>query len=165
MQHMQGGQKPLGVEAWDRNNKIKLADGKLLAIDNQVDPTTGTVKFKAEFPNEDNALFPSQFVNVRMLLDTMHDATLIPTAAVQRGSQGTFVYLVKEDKTVALQTVTLGPAEGDIVSVEKGVSSGDVMVIDGADALRDGAKIEIASSDGKRTEAPGEDDKQRRWRA
>ena len=134
--------------------------GTLLAIDNQVDTTTGTVKFKAEFPNQDNTLFANQFVNVHMLLDTTHDAALIPTAAVQRGSQGTFVYLVK-DKKVSLQTITLGTAEGDVVAAEKGVSPGDVLVIDGADSLRDGSKVEIASTDGQRTEAPaGDIDKQ-----
>jgi len=152
MQHTQGS-SILPVEAWDRDDKIKLADGSLLAIDNQVDTTTGAVKFKAEFENKDNALFANQFVNARMLLDTRHNATLMPTAAIQRGTQGTFVYLVK-DKTVALQTVTLGPTEGDTVAIEKGLKEGDVVVIDGADTLRDGAKIEIASSDGKRTAEP-----------
>jgi membrane fusion protein, multidrug efflux system len=151
MKHMQAGGQ-LVTEAWSRDDTIKLADGSLIAVDNQVDPTTGTLKFKAEFSNEDNTLFANQFVNIRLLLDTEKDATLIPTAAVQRGSQGTFVYLVK-DKTVSLQPVTLGHSSGDIVAVEKGVSVGDVMVIDGADSLRDGSKIEIAAADGKSLQA------------
>src|SRR4029078_10263378 len=88
------------VEAWDREQKRKLATGRLLTADNQVDVTTGTVKMKAEFPNTDNALFPNQFVNVRMLTQTLNDATLVPTAAIQRGAPGTFVYVVKDDQTV-----------------------------------------------------------------
>jgi multidrug efflux system membrane fusion protein len=116
----------------------------LIAIDNQVDPSTGTVKFRAEFANKDNALFPSQFVNVRLRLETEHGVVLIPTAAVQRGTQGTFVYLVKPDKTVAATPVKLGTTEGEIVSVDSGLKEGDQIVTDGSDSLRDGAKVELA---------------------
>jgi membrane fusion protein, multidrug efflux system len=142
MQRAQADKK-LSAEAWDRDNKTKLATGMLSAIDNQVDPTTGTVKLRTEFTNKDNALFPSQFVNIRLRLDTQQDAILIPTAAVQRGSQGTFVYKVNADKTVAVQLVSLGVSEGESTAVKSGLSVGDQVVTDGADSLRDGAAIEI----------------------
>jgi multidrug efflux system membrane fusion protein len=146
--HVDAGEK-LVAEAWDRDNKNKLATGNLTAVDNQVDPTTGTVKFRAEFANKDNVLFPSQFVNIRLKLDTLKDVVTIPTSGVQRGTHGTFVYLVKPDKTVTVQNITLGPADGENVSVEKGVSVGDQIVVDGADGLREGSKIEVAASDNK----------------
>jgi multidrug efflux system membrane fusion protein len=139
----------LPVEAWSRDDRAKLAAGVLLTADNQIDPTTGTIKLKAEFPNEDGVLFPNQFVNARMRLDTLHGATVIPTAAVQRGTQGTFVYLVKPDQTVALRPVNLGPTEGAQVAVESGLVAGDVVVVDGADKLREGSKVEVASANGK----------------
>ncbi len=157
MKHMKDNDA-LVVEAWSRDDTTKLTEGKLIAVDNQVDPTTGTLKFKSEFSNENNTLFASQFVNVHMLLDTEKGVTLIPTAAVQRGAQGTFVYLVK-DKVVSLQPVTLGHANGDITAVEKGVNPDDVLVIDGADSLRNGAKVEVAAADGQRTQAPAGDNK------
>jgi len=144
--HVDIGEK-LVAEAWDRDNKHKIATGVLSAIDNQVDTTTGTVKFRAKFANEDNALFPSQFVNIRLKLDTLKDVVTIPTSAVQRGTHGTFAYLVKSDNTVAVQNMTLGPADGDTVSVTEGISVGDQLVVDGADNLRDGAKIEISKND------------------
>ena len=152
MQQEQAGET-LKTEAWSRDNTIKITEGSLLAIDNQVDPTTGTVKFKAEFPNENNTLFPSQFVNVRMLLSVRHGVTLIPSAAVQHGSQGTFVYLVDDD-TVSLKTITTGPSQGNVTLVEKGVHPGDELVVDGADRLRDGAAIDIAAIDGKPSPSP-----------
>lgn len=142
MQHTQDGTK-LAAEAWDRDNKKKLAEGALVAIDNQVDPTTGTVRFRAEFPNLDNALFPSQFVNVRLKLGTNENRVLVSASSLQRGTQGTFVYLVKDDQTVHVQPITTGISEGDVVSVEKGLNAGDTVVVDGADALREGAKIII----------------------
>ncbi len=137
----------LTAEAWDRDNKTKLSKGALISVDNQVDPTTGTVKLRAEFANKDNSLFPSQFVNIRLKLNTLKNVVTIPSSGVQRGSKGTFVYLVKPDKTVAVQNVTLGPADGETVSVESGVNAGDQVVVDGSDGLRDGSKIEIATSD------------------
>jgi len=157
MNHTQGNKK-LAAEAWDRDNKNKLATGVLTAIDNQVDPTTGTVKFRAEFPNKDNALFPSQFVNVRLRLDTKTGVVLIPTAAIQRGTQGTFVYVAKDNKA-AMQPVTLGTAEGEIVSVDKGLQAGDMVIIDGSDSLSDGAKIEVASPDKDKKNAKDKKDK------
>jgi len=135
---------PLSVEAYDREQKVKLATGKLLTVDNQIDPTTGTVKLKAQFPNEDSGLFPNQFVNVRLHLDTRHGATIVPATAVQRGAQGTFVYVLKEDRTVALRPVKTGVSEGESVSVESGVSPGEVVVVEGSDRLRDGAKAEAS---------------------
>ena len=135
----------LAVEAWDREGKTRLATGKLLTADNQIDTTTGTVKLKAEFPNADNALFPNQFVNARLRVETRHGLTLVPIAAIQRGTQGTFFYVVKDDKSVSLRPVVLGPVSGDLVAVEKGLAPGEQVVIDGADKLRDGAKVEVSS--------------------
>jgi membrane fusion protein, multidrug efflux system len=133
----------LPVDAYDRNLKSKLAAGSLLTLDNQIDPATGTIRLKAEFPNEDGALFPNQFVNVRLLVDRLRDATLVPAAAIQRGVQGTFVYVVGEDRTVGVRPVKLGPAEGDAIAVEEGLKPGERVVVDGADKLRDGAKVEV----------------------
>jgi multidrug efflux system membrane fusion protein len=130
----------LPVEAYDRALQHRLATGSLLTIDNEVDPTTGTVKLKAVFPNEDNALFPSQFVNARLLVKTQHEATLIPTMAIQRNAQGAFVYLVKPDQTVAMQKVSLGTTNGEMTAVE-GLKSGDVIAADNFDRLREGVKI------------------------
>ena len=135
--------EPIIAEAFDRDNKQKIATGYLLAIDNQIDQTTGTVKLKAEFANEDNALFPSQFVNIRCKIDTRHNATLIPVAAVQKGADGSFVYRVKEDSTVTVQPVTIDVKEGENVAITKGIKTGDIVVIDGLDNLREGAKIEV----------------------
>ena len=132
----------LPVKAFDRGRKTRLATGTLLTLDNQVDTTTGTFRLKAEFPNEDGALFPNQFVNVRLLAETLHDATLVSTAAIQRGVQGTFVYVVGPERTVAVRPVRLGPLDGDLVAVEEGLTPGESVVIDGADKLRDGAKVE-----------------------
>ncbi|CAG0965114.1 Multidrug resistance protein MdtA [Myxococcaceae bacterium] len=133
----------LPVEAWDRSNKSLLAKGSLLTIDNQIDPASGTIKLKALFQNLDNALLQNQFVNARLLLDTRQNVTLIPGAAVQRGSAGTFVYAVKEDKTVTVRPVTLGPVDGENVAVETGLKPGEVVVVNGADKLREGAKVEV----------------------
>ena len=141
MKQLQAGKK-LSAQAWDRAQKNKLASGFLLTIDNQVDATTGTVKLKAQFPNTDYALFPNQFVNVRLLLDTREAATVIPAAAVQRGSQGLFVYVVKPDNTVTVRNVKTGPAQDDIITIESGVDSGETVVVDGIDRLREGAKVE-----------------------
>jgi multidrug efflux system membrane fusion protein len=136
-----GAQVP--VEAYDRAGKTKLATGHLLTLDNQIDTTTGTVKLRAEFPNTDGTLFPNQFVNVRMAVETRQDTTLVPTAAIQRGSPGTFVFLVKPDQTVAVTPVKLGAVEGETTEVTSGLAPGNQVVVDGADKLRDGAKVEI----------------------
>ena len=153
MQRLRSGEK-LPVEAYDREQKKKLASGTLVSVDNQIDPATGTIKLKAQFPNEDASLFPNQFVNVRMLLDTRRGATLVPNAAVVRGGQGTFVYVIKQDKTVELRKVGVGMAEGDSVSVESGIAPGELVVVEGSDRLRDGAKVEIP--DRATRAAPGE---------
>jgi multidrug efflux system membrane fusion protein len=131
----------LDVAAYDRTNTTKLATGKLVSIDNQIDTATGTVKLRAQFSNEDGLLFPNQFVNVRLLANVLQNATVIPTAAVQRGAPGTFVYVAKPDDTVAVQTVKLGPADGTNVAITSGLTPGEKVVIDGADKLRDNAKI------------------------
>jgi multidrug efflux system membrane fusion protein len=142
MRRLASGER-IPVEAWNRDQKAKLATGRLITLDNQIDPTTGTVKLKAEFANDDLALFPNQFVNVRMLLATEPDATLVPSAAIQRGAPGTFVYVVKPDQTVTVRTVKLGPVQGEITAIASGVTPGDVVVTDGADKLREGAKVEL----------------------
>ncbi|HTS22896.1 MAG TPA: MdtA/MuxA family multidrug efflux RND transporter periplasmic adaptor subunit [Casimicrobiaceae bacterium] len=134
---------PVAVEAWDRAQKTKLATGKLLTIDNQIDTTTGTVKLRAEFPNDDGALFPNQFVNVRLVAETRTGATLVPSAAVLRGSPGTFVYRVKDDKSVTVVPVKLGPVQGETTAIDSGVSPGDLVVVDGTDKLREGASVEL----------------------
>jgi multidrug efflux system membrane fusion protein len=141
MKKLRAGEK-LAVDAYDRADKVKLAGGTLLTVDNQIDPATGTVKLKAQFANEEMSLFPNQFANVRMLLDVKRDATLVPGAAIQRGTPGTFVYLVKPDNTVTVRVVKLGPAQGDNVSIEAGLVPGEQVVVDGADKLREGAKVE-----------------------
>jgi len=166
MQRLRSGER-LPVEAYDRQQKVKLATGALLTVDNQIDPSTGTVKLKAQFPNEDAGLFPNQFVNVRMLLDTRRDATLVPSAAVVRGGQGTFVYVVKEDRTVELRKVSVGMAEGDDLSVESGLAPGELVVVEGSDRLRDGAKVEIpdraaSAAPGKGGKAPAKGEGKRR---
>ncbi len=143
------------VDAWDRDQKVKLATGRLITIDNQIDTTTGTVKLKAEFTNDNLALFPNQFVNVRMLVQTLPDATLVPTAAIQRGAPGTFVYVVKEDRTVTVTPVKLGPVQGEVTAVASGIAPGEQVVVDGADKLREGAKVEVITRDAPAAAAPG----------
>jgi multidrug efflux system membrane fusion protein len=133
--------RTLAATAWDRNNTQQLASGTLQSVDSQIDPTTGTIKLKAIFPNTDESLFPQQFVNVVLLLDTMHGATLIPQAAIQRGAPGTYVYLVNADQTVSVQKVTLGPGDPTNIAITQGLQPGAIVVVDGADKLKDGAKV------------------------
>jgi len=147
MRRLRAGDR-IPVDAFDRAQKEKLGSGRLLTVDNQIDTATGTVKLKAEFPNSDSALFANQFVNVRMPLETLQSATLVPTAAVQRGAEGTFVYVVKDDMTVVVSPVKLGPVQGEISTVQSGVAAGAKVVIDGADRLRDGVKVEIVARAG-----------------
>lgn len=132
------------VEAWNRELKAKLATGELTAVDNQVDVATGTVKLKATFKNDDGALFPNQFVNVRMKLETLSNATIVPAAAIQRGAQSLFVYVVKDDNRVTARPVKLGPQDGNRVAVTEGVAAGEVVVVDGIDRLREGATVALA---------------------
>ncbi|MDE1170675.1 MAG: MdtA/MuxA family multidrug efflux RND transporter periplasmic adaptor subunit [Verrucomicrobium sp.] len=133
----------LVVDAFDREMRRKLAQGSLLSIDNQIDTTTGTLKLRALFPNEDNALFPNQFVNARLLVEQHAGATLAPTAAVQRGPQGLFVYLAQPDGTVTLRPVKTGVTEGENVEVLDGLSPGDTVVTEGVDQLKDGGKVNL----------------------
>lgn len=144
LKRMAAGEQ-IPVAAWDREQKAPLAQGLLVAADNQVDPATGTVKLKAQFSNDDGALFPNQFVNVRMTLDRLHDVIVIPSAAVQRGAQGLFVYVVRPDDTVMQRPVKLGPGEAQRVSVSEGLAVGELVVTDGMDRLRPGASVQTSA--------------------
>jgi len=130
------------VEAYDREGRTKIASGTLAAIDNQIDPTTGTLRLKASFANTDGALYPNQFVNARVLIDVLHDALLAPAEAIQRGPQGAYVFVVKPDKVVQLRRVQLGPSEAGAVTVKSGVAAGDALVVDGTEKVQDGARVE-----------------------
>ncbi len=143
LKRLQSGER-IPVEAYDREQKTRLATGRLLTADNQIDTTTGTIKLKAQFPNDEALLFPNQFVNIRMLVDTRDDAITVPSSAIQRGAQGLFVYVVNEDQTVTLRAVKTGVTEGTRIEVESGVKARERVVIDGMDRLRDGMKVEIA---------------------
>ncbi|HEX4294318.1 MAG TPA: MdtA/MuxA family multidrug efflux RND transporter periplasmic adaptor subunit [Rhizomicrobium sp.] len=133
----------LSVEAYDRGQTVKIASGNLATIDNVIDPTTGTVKLRAMFDNQASELFPNQFVNVRLLVNTLKNQTWVPASAVERGSQGAYVYVVQSDSTVAMRAVTLGPQDGDHVAVVKGLNPGETVVTDGADRLSDGADVVV----------------------
>ena len=130
------------VDAFDREGRTKIATGTLVAIDNQIDPTTGTVRLKASYGNTDGVLYPNQFVNARVLIDVLHEAILAPAEAIQRGPQGAFVYVVKPDKVVQMRRVQLGPNEGATVSVRTGLSDNEALVVDGAEKVQDGARVE-----------------------
>jgi membrane fusion protein, multidrug efflux system len=143
-QHMKNS--TLLVEAYSKDNQIKLGTGKLQTIDNQIDQTTGTAKLKAVFDNKDNQLWPNQFVNANLLLETQKKSTVLPTAAILRGPQGTFVYLVKPDKTVEARTVTIALTQGNTTAIASGLKPGDTVVTDGQDKLQTGSKIEARSS-------------------
>ncbi len=138
----------LPVAAWDRTNTQQLATGTLQSIDSQIDTTTGTIRLKAIFPNADQALFPQQFVNIVLLLDTLHGTTLIPQAGVQRGAPGTYVYVVNADQTVSVRKVTLGPGDATNISITQGLAPGETVVVDGADKLKDGAKVLVRQGTG-----------------
>ena len=133
--------KTLAATAWDRTNTTQLATGTLQSIDSQIDPTTGTIKLKAVFANTDENLFPQQFVNVVLLVDTLHGATLIPQAGVQRGAPGTYVYVVNANQTVSVRKVTLGAGNTTDIVITQGLKPGEKLVVDGADKLKDGAKV------------------------
>ncbi len=133
----------LQVEAWDREQRERLATGTLVTADNQIDPNTGTVKLKAEFPNNDTALFPNQFVNARLFQDVRAGSIVVPGAAVQRGSQGSFVYVVKTDQSIEVRPVRVGISERDDTAIESGLAAGELVVIDGGEGLRDGSNVEL----------------------
>lgn len=143
LRETRAGRRP-DVEAWDRDLKNRLATGSLLAVDNQIDPSTGTVRIKALFPNEDFSLYPNQFVNARLLVETLHGTTLIPTAGLQRSPQSTFVYVVKKDGTVDMRIVDVQLTEGDDTSIRSGVLAGEIVVVDGVDKLQPGAKVVLS---------------------
>jgi multidrug efflux system membrane fusion protein len=151
-QHMKSS--TLQVEAYSRDDQTKLATGKLQTIDNQIDQTTGTAKLKAVFDNQDNQLWPNQFVNANLLLETRKNSTVVPTAAILRGPQGTFVYLVKSDKTVEARTVTVSIAQGNNTAIASGLNPGDTVVTDGQDKLQTGSKIEFRTGPAQGTSAP-----------
>jgi multidrug efflux system membrane fusion protein len=150
----------LPATALDRTGISKIADGSLQTFDSQIDPTTGTIKLRAQFPNDDRLLYPNQFVNIRLLLDTHKDVTTMSTAGIQRGAPGTFVYLINADSTVSVRSVKLGVTDGERVEVLSGLAPGDRVVIDGADKLRDGAKIVVRSENSQaQTNTPAQPDK------
>jgi multidrug efflux system membrane fusion protein len=138
----------LMVEAYDRGGQTKIADGRVETIDNEIDPATGTSRLKAIFDNKSSALFPNQFVNVRLLVEIRKDRILIPAVAIQRGPQGTYVYVVKEDQTADVRPVTVGTIEAAQASVDSGLSEGERVVVDGVDKLRAGSKVKVNSEQG-----------------
>jgi membrane fusion protein, multidrug efflux system len=140
--------RALEVTAYDRANVTPLSVGKVAALDSQIDPTTGTVKLRADFDNLDDKLFPNQFVNARLLIKSLHDAVTVPSSAVQHGAPGTYVYLVGADDKVSARSVDLGPLDGAMFAVNAGLSPGDRVVVDGADRLRDGAKVLVSAAEG-----------------
>lgn len=156
LKQMNSGSR-LPVDALDRDGKTKLASGFLLTTDNQIDATTGTIKLKGEFANDDAALFPNQFVNVRLQLTVNKGATIVPSAAVQQGSVGSYVYVVKQDNTVNMRPIATGANSGGNVTVTRGLNAGERVVIDGLDKLRDGAPVVVSNmtADGNAVSAHG----------
>ena len=139
----------LQVSAYDRANVKMLATGRVIALDSQIDTTTGTVKVRAQFDNPDYALFPNQFVNAQLLVRTLHDAVTVPTAAIQRGEPGTYVYVINGDSTVSVRPIKLGPTDGPMAAVNSGLAVGDRVVVDGGDRLRDGAREIVPGAQGQ----------------
>src|ERR1035437_1829991 len=140
LEKMAAGQT-LEVDAYDRDGKTKLAQGSLTTLDNQIDPTTGTLKLRATFRNPKGTLFPNQFVNARLLVQEKHGVTLVPTTAVQRNSQATYVYVVKADSSVTVRPIVIGTTEGDDSEVTSGLAPGEVVVMTGVDKLQEGSKV------------------------
>ncbi len=140
--------EPVIVSAYDRSGKNKLAEGRLLAIDNQIDTTTGTLKLKAQFENTENTLFANQFVNVKMHLETQHNAIQVSSAAIQQDSEGPFVYVVKPDNTVQIRRVKVGATEADKVIIENNLAANETVVVEGIDRLHEGSKVDVAKKDG-----------------
>src|SRR6185503_5450604 len=145
------GGATLPVDVYDRSQTNKITSGNLSAVDTVVDPTTGSVKLRALFDNKDSKLFPAQFVNVRLLVETLHNQTVVPVPAIQRGADGSVVFVVTPEKTVNQRNVTTGVQDGNNIQVITGLKPGDTVVVDGADRLRDGADIEIPNPTGKIT--------------
>jgi membrane fusion protein, multidrug efflux system len=134
------------VEAYDRANVKLLATGRVIALDSQIDTTTGTVKVRAQFDNPDLALFPNQFVNAQLLVKTLTDVVTVPTAAVQRGAPGAYVYVINANDTVSVRPITIGPTDGPLAAVTSGLSAGERVVVDGTDRLRDGARVTVPTA-------------------
>ena len=157
LQRMHGGAS-LPVTAYSSDNSKEIATGTLYAVSNQMATSTGTITLRATFPNDDEALFPSEFVNVKLLVDTLQNAVLVPTPAVQTGAPGDYVYLVNTDNSVSVHKVTLGPSDGKNTVITSGLAAGNIVVTDGTDRLSDGAKIQAAAatpaSDGAGAKAP-----------
>lgn len=153
LQRVRAGER-LRVDAYNRDLKTRLSEGELMTLDNQIDQTTGTLRLRALFDNKDDALFPNQFVNARLLVYEKHDVTLAPNAAIQRSSQMTFVYLVKPDQTVTIRQVTVGTTEGDESEIVSGLSPGDVVVTTGVDKLQEGSKVNAQIAGGS-NQGPG----------
>jgi len=147
------GQK-IVAEAYDREETKKLATGTLLAVDSQIDQTTGTVKLKAIFDNTDYALFPNQFVNIHLLIDVDKGAVIVPTAAIQQGPNGSFVFVVKSDNTVTVREVTPGATQEDNMAIDDGLSVGEIVVVEGADKLKEGSKVTVSSSNKHKNNTP-----------
>src|SRR5207247_7997394 len=147
--------RELRVEAWDHDDTKKIADGVLLTADNQIDSSTGTSKLKAIFDNKNNALYPNQFVNVRLLTDVLKGAVVVPGATIQRGSQGTFVYVVTEDQTAELRMVTIKETEGNDVAIASGLKAGEDVVLEGMDKVQDGGRVDVQSPGQSSGEVPG----------
>jgi multidrug efflux system membrane fusion protein len=141
-----GAGAKLAADAYDREGTVKLASGTLATFDNEVNPTTGTVELRAMFDNSDQKLFPQQFVNIHLLVNTLSNQIIAPVAAIQRGTDGSFVYVVGKDRTVSVRNVTLGPTDNDKVAIASGLQPGDTVVVDGADRLKDGAKVSIPAA-------------------
>ena len=138
----------LSVDAYDRTNSTKLASGQVIAVDNQINTTTGTINMRASFDNPKNVLFPSQFVNARLLVDTLHNVTRVPVAAVQQGAPGAFVYVINANNTVSVKPIKVGPTDGPLEQVISGLTPGERVVTDGTDRLRDGAKVTVPAAKG-----------------
>src|SRR5881296_2539693 len=154
LKKLRAGQQ-LKVEAWDHDDSKKIADGVLLTADNQIDATTGTSKLKAIFDNANNALYPNQFVNVKLLIDVLKGAVVVPGATIQRGSQGTFVYVVNEDQTAELRMVTVKDTEGNDVAIGSGLKAGESVVLEGMDKVQDGGRVDVQSPGQSSDEVPG----------
>lgn len=147
MQRLAAG-ATLPVDAYDRTNTNKLASGKVIAVDNQISTSTGTVNIRAQFDNPQNLLFPNQFVNARLLVDTLHNVTRVPVSAVQQGAPGAFVYVINADSTVSVKPIKVGPVDGALEQVTSGLTPGERVVTDGTDRLRDGAKVTVPAANG-----------------
>src|SRR5881628_3107122 len=154
LKKLRAGQQ-LRVEAWDHDDSKKIADGVLLTADNQIDATTGTSKLKAIFDNKNNVLYPNQFVNVRLLIDVLKGSVVVPGATIQRGSQGTFVYVVTENQTAELRMVTVRDTEGNDVAIGSGLKAGEFVILEGMDKVQDGARVDVQTPAQSSEDAPG----------